>query len=220
MCGLWNRRGLLDKYSCRVKWTSRTVEEYASTVISPKEQPRIVRISGMFSRSISSDSFFTPKAWHSSLACNGRSAFDTHIRASIPSLDPPPFCAPMRVRVVSYPSPKCLPLVISFNFSLLAEMVTSPRIASILRETRRNLHTTVGKYRIMNEVGIMDAPTHISEIRSGIILMMSVRKLSDIATRCGSISSFFSKYLLTSCVFGLIGIATQLVKCLVISPPT
>jgi len=105
-CGLWNRLGLLVKYSCKVKWTSRTVEEDASIVISPKEHPRSVRIVGTFSGSRLEDPIFTPKAWHSSLVCNGRSEFDTHIRASTPSLDLLPFCAFIRARVVAYASPK------------------------------------------------------------------------------------------------------------------
>ena len=105
-CDLWNRPGLLDKYSCKVKCTSRTTEEDASTVISLKEHPISVRIVGTFSRSKSLDPIFTPKAWHSSLAPSGHSEFDIHIRASIPSLDLLPFCAFIRSRVVSYTSPK------------------------------------------------------------------------------------------------------------------
>jgi len=41
-CGLRDRLGLMDKYSCKVKWTSRTVEEDSSIVMSPKEQLKIV----------------------------------------------------------------------------------------------------------------------------------------------------------------------------------
>jgi len=105
-CGLWNKPGLLDKYSCKVKRTSRTMEEDASTVISPREHPISVRIVGTFSTSKSVDPIPTHKAWHSSLARNGRSEFDTHIRASIPSLDLLPFWAFIRSRVVPYTSPK------------------------------------------------------------------------------------------------------------------
>jgi len=185
--------------------------------MSPKEHPRSVRIVETFSRSRSVDPIFTPKAWHSSLVCNGRSEFDTHISASIPSLDLLPFYAFIRSRVVAYASPKCLPLVISFNFRFLSETVTPPRIASTHSETRRNLHTMVGQYRFM---GAADPPTHIPEILCGITLRISARKPSDIASHSVSISNFFFKYLSMSCVFGLIGITTPVLKYFVISTPT
>jgi len=200
--------GLLDKYSCKVKWTSRTMEEDSSTVISPREHPIRARIVGTFSGSKSVDPVLTPKAWHSSLSRNGRPEFNTHIRASIPSLDPLPFWAFIRSRVVPYTSPKCLPLVTSSNFRLLSETVTPPRIASIASETRKNLNTVVCQNNIMHEMRTMDSATHIPEILCGITLRMSARKVSGIASLSVSISSFFSKYLSLSCAFGLLGTIT------------
>ena len=82
------------------------MEEDASTVISPREHPIRARIVGTFSTPRSVVPIFTPKAWHSSLAFNGRSEFDTHIGASIPSLDLLPFWAIIRSRVVPYTSPQ------------------------------------------------------------------------------------------------------------------
>ena len=60
-------------------------------------------------------------------------------------------------------------------------MVTSPKIALMVSETRRNLQTMISEYKTMHELGTMDALTHIPEIRSGITLRISARKPSDIA---------------------------------------
>jgi len=150
------------------------VEEDASIVMSPEEHLKIVRISGMFSLSSSADPFFTPKAWRNSLVCSGRSAFNTHIKASIPSADLPSFCPLIRSRVASYASLKCWPLAI-FNFRLLSEIVTSPRMALIFSETRRNLKAMGSQYKIIHGMGTVDVPTHIFETLSGIILTISAR---------------------------------------------
>ena len=189
---------------------SWTVEEDASIMISPKEHPRSVRIVGTFTRN----------AWHSSLVFNGRSEFDIHIRASIPSLDLLPFCGFIRAIVVVHASPKLFPLIISSSFCLLAEMVTSARMASMPSETRRNLEAMIGQYKIVHGVGTAESSTYIPEIFCGIILRISARKLSDIASHSLSISNLFSKYLFMSSVFGLMGITTPVVKYLVISPLT
>ena len=167
-------------------------------MIRPKEHLKIVPIPGIFSRSGSVELIFTPKAWHSSLVYNGRSEFVTHIKASIPSLDLSSSCAIMRTRVVAYVSPRSLPFVISSNFRLLPDTVTPLRIASMVNETKRNLQTMISQHKIVHGMGIVDAPTHISEILSGITLRMSSRRPLDIASGSGSISNFFCRYLFTS----------------------
>ena len=55
-------------------------------------------------------------------------------------------------------------------------MVTSPRIASMLREERRSLHTMLGQYKIMNGAGTRDYPTNILEILCGIIIRISAHR--------------------------------------------
>jgi len=72
----------------------------------------------------------------------------------------------------------------------------------------------------MHEMGAVDALAHISEIRSGIILRISVRKPADIAIGSGSISNLLSKYMCMSCVFGTIGTLRLVMKDPVISAST
>ena len=87
----------------------------------------------------------------------------------------------------------------------------------MVNETKRNLQTMISQHKIAHGMGIVDAPTHISEILSGITLRISSRRPLDIASGSGSISNFFSRYLFTSCILGLMGTETGLVKRLVIS---
>ena len=58
--GLWNRVGLFERCSCRVKWTSRTVDEDASTVTRPRQDARSVRNVGTISGFRSADPISTP----------------------------------------------------------------------------------------------------------------------------------------------------------------
>ena len=87
-------------------------------------------------------------------------------------------------------------------------------------ETRGSLQTTASQYKLVYGVGILDAATHILEVLSGIIRRISARKASDIASRMVSISNLFSKYLFISCVLGLMGTITLVVKHLTISVST
>ena len=52
----------------------------------------------------------------------------------------------------------------------------------------------------MHEVGVVDPPTHILKIGSGIFLRMPARLPSDIVERPVSILSFCSKYLYIVCL--------------------
>ena len=63
------------------------MDEDFSTVMTPKEHARSVYIAGMFRIFKSVDPSSTPRAWHNSLTCDGRSECETHIRASMPSFD-------------------------------------------------------------------------------------------------------------------------------------
>ena len=132
---------LLERCSCRVWWMSRMVDEDFSTTASPREHANSVSIAGIFPISKSVDPS-TPRAWHNSSTRNGRSACDIHIRTSIPSFDLLPGRACIRDRAPVYASPRTCSLVISSSFFLLRVRVISPRIASIYRETRRNLQNT------------------------------------------------------------------------------
>ena len=76
-------------------------------------------------------------------------------------------------------------------------------------ETRRNLETMIGQYKTMHRVETADSPTHIPEVLSEIILGISARKESDIASFPLSISNFLS---FMSFVFGLIGTITLVIK--------
>jgi len=54
--------GLLERCSCRVKCTSRMVDEDPSTVTRLRQDDRSVFNAGTFSRSSSADPISTPKA--------------------------------------------------------------------------------------------------------------------------------------------------------------
>ena len=77
---------------------------------------------------------------------NGRSECEIHIRASIPSLAPSPSCAFIRPMVASYAPLKPNPSVIVRSFSRLRWSVVSCKIASIFRDTSRNLDTDLSAH--------------------------------------------------------------------------
>jgi len=91
-------------------------------------------------------------------------------------------------------------------FSL--KVIASLRIASVCNESRKNLQTIIGCYKIMHRVGTVDALTQISEILSGMILRISTPEVSEIESRSVSISNLFSKYLFMLGAFGLMGTIT------------
>ena len=124
------------------------------------------------------------------------------MRASIPSRDLLPFCDLTRVRVAVYASPSPFPFVISLSLFLLLWMVTSPRIASIFSETKRNLATSVRKLPL-DVLWEPDVATHTSEMVSRIILIISLRKRLSIAVGSVSLSNLIPKYTLISFSVGL-----------------
>ena len=124
-----------------MKWISRTVEDLLSTAVSPWQQPNTVRIEGILLLLTSLDPISTARARHNSSTFNGRSECEIHISAAIPILDLSPPCAFIRPMVVSYASPMPRPFVIVASFSRLRWRVVSRRIASMLRDTSRNLDT-------------------------------------------------------------------------------
>ena len=63
------------------------VDEDFPTVTSTREHASSVSMARTFRISSKLVDFSTSRAWHNSLACNGNSVCDIHIKTSMPSFD-------------------------------------------------------------------------------------------------------------------------------------
>ena len=135
----------------------------------------------------------------------------------MPSLDLLPSCACMRARVAEYALRRPFPWIISSSFFLLAWIVTSPRIALMLRETRRNLYSAVNEYPTRPRLVQVLVSTYICEIFLGITLIISALKLASIALGVGSRFNLISRYLSISLMGGMTVIMIASVKYLLTS---